>query len=114
MKLKAYLTTKKIISAFRDVYPDIPMSMILVFLEVAREEGLSVRQIEQRCGIGQASASRSARGLTQWLTADKPGLDLCEFRPCPKDFRSKLLFLNDKGRELVFKIESAVNTDSWD
>lgn len=108
MKIQTYSAIKSVANAFREIYEEVHLNVVVVFLEIAREEGLSVTQIIQRTGLSQASASRNCRGLTKWQTPTKEGLDLCEFHPCPVDFRSKLLYLNDKGRHLVSRLEEAM------
>lgn len=109
MKIKTYTAIKGVITALRDVYEDMPVTMMLVFMEVARDEGVTVSQVMQRTGLSQASASRNCRALTDRATPTRDGFDLCEFRPCPDDFRSKLLYLNDKGKALVKRLEEAMS-----
>lgn len=98
MKHKAYLSIKHTVNLFREIYPDFPLPMVLVLLEVAQDEGLTVSQVMKRTGLTQASASRHCRALTRHKSPNVAGLDLCEWRDDPSDFRSKRLYLNSQGK----------------
>jgi DNA-binding MarR family transcriptional regulator len=83
--------------------------MVLVFLEVCQnKDGLTVGQVRQRTGLSQSSASRHCRGLTKQMTPTREGLNLCHWIDDPKDFRSKLLVLNENGKELEAALEQAM------
>jgi DNA-binding MarR family transcriptional regulator len=103
MKLSAL---KQSIAYFRDIYADMPLPMILVFIETAQARGLTVGDITKRVGISQAAASRHSRALTKFAAPQKAGWDLCEWRDDPNDFRSKLLYLNAKGEALAEKLKA--------
>jgi DNA-binding MarR family transcriptional regulator len=97
---------KKAVVYFREVYADMPLPMLLVFVEVAQSRGLTVGDVTNRVGISQAASSRHCRGLTKFAAPKKEGWDLCEWREDPNDFRSKLLYLNDKGEQLLQKLNA--------
>ena len=109
MKHSNYSSLKEIIKALRDVYPDFPIPLVLVLIEVAQHDGVTPTQVEKMTGLSQASTSRHCRALTAMKTPKEKGLDLAYYSPDPNDFRSKLLYLNDKGKELIAKIEEAMN-----
>jgi len=102
---------RELVGCIRDIYPDFAMPMVLVLLEVAQADGITVTQVVQRTGLTQASASRHCRGLTAQRTANVPGFDLCEWRPDPNDFRSKRLFLNSHGRRLIQQLEQITHPE---
>lgn len=109
MKHSAYSKLNLVVKELRKVYPDFPLPMVLVFLEICQNpDGITVNQVRQRTGLTQSSASRHCRGLTKRMTPTREGLDLCEYIPDPHDFRSKLIVLNDKGKELENALEQAV------
>ena len=107
MKYSTYSSLKDIVKALRDVYPDFPMPLVLVLLEVAQHDGITATEIEKITGLSQASTSRHCRALTAMKTPKEKGLDLAYFCPDPNDFRSKLLYLNENGKQLIAKIENA-------
>lgn len=109
MKHKAYMSIKQVVRTFREVYPDFPMPMVLVFLEVAQQDGVTVSQVQKSTGLSQASASRHCRALTKNRTAKTEGLDIAQWIDNPQDLRSQLLILNDKGKALANKLEEAIS-----
>jgi DNA-binding MarR family transcriptional regulator len=107
MNLETKLQLERVVQAFRDVYENMPLPMILVFLEVCQnKKGLTVNDVRHRVGLTQSSASRHCRGLTRRQTPTRDGVDLCKFVNDPADFRSKRLILNEKGKALYNKITS--------
>lgn len=108
MKYQSYIRLKRAIQVLRETYPDFPIPMVLVFLELIQNpDGMTVSQVEKATGLTQASASRHCRALTAQKSPREPGLGLANIKPDPNDFRSKYFFLNYKGWEVARKLEEA-------
>lgn len=99
------VTLRKVMALFQKVYPDMPLPMLLTFIEVASADGLTVSDVVERVGISQPAASRHCRALSEFATPNKPGFNLVEFRESRADFRCKYVYLNENGRALAKKIK---------
>lgn len=109
MKYKAYINLKRAVEVLREVYPDFPMPMVLVLLELIQNpDGATVSQIQKATGLTQASASRHCRGLTDRKSPREPGLGLAVVQADPNDYRSKFYVLNTKGKAVAKKLEAAL------
>ncbi len=96
--------------ACEGISQDAPLNSLRVFLTVASgAEGLSVNDMVERLDMSQSSASRNMRLLTEWQRPGRRGLSLCEWRVNPQDFRSKGMYLTEKGRELAKQFQGLLN-----
>lgn len=95
-----------ILDYFEDHAPQIPASMIEVFLLVAMNEGCSLRDIVELSGKPQSTMSRHLLDLGERNRRMEPGLGLVAWRTCPSELRRKEYYLTPKGRGLLKKILS--------
>ena len=70
------ITLMHVLEEFRKLDPDLPIQYALSFLTLAENEGMSMRELAERLGIAQSSASRNVAALSKWHSFGKPGLDL--------------------------------------
>lgn len=92
------------IEAFRTLDPDLPIQYALSFLTIARNEGMSIRDLSERLGIAQSSASRNVAALSKWHSFGKAGHDLVHAEEDPRERRRKILSLTPRGRELAERL----------
>ncbi|MFN8720561.1 MAG: MarR family winged helix-turn-helix transcriptional regulator [Rhodospirillales bacterium] len=99
----------RLLEAFRRLDPDLPIQYALSFLTIAENEGLSMRDLSERLGIAQSSASRNVAALSEWHSFGKPGHDLVEAREDPRERRRKIITLTRKGEALIRELRVIVN-----
>jgi DNA-binding MarR family transcriptional regulator len=99
-------TVIRILGAFRQLDPDMPIQYALSFLTIAEHEGLSMGDLAQRLGIAQSSASRNIAALSKWHSFGKEGHDLVAAEEDPRERRRKIVRLTPKGRRLVAALET--------
>lgn len=98
------------VETFRALDMGINMSNILVFLYVAENEGISVRELATISGLTKPTASRSIRALTprgsRWSLSPYLGLvELCAQGPARN---SKTIRLTRQGRDLCARIDRLI------
>ncbi|TKB49949.1 MarR family transcriptional regulator [Ferrimonas sediminicola] len=96
------------VEIFRDVYSEIPPQTCLMFMQVCQEEGCSIKDLQERFEMSQASASRNARLLSERVHSGRQGLGLVELRIDEQDYRIKRAFLTEKGREVRDRLTAVV------
>lgn len=101
LKLKGL---QKAVRVIRGVAPELPVQQLQVLLEVAMDEGCTVKDIEKRCGMTNSSGSRNVRAVMKWAGEGREGYDWVEWRPDHNDLRVKLLYLTDKGKAVLEQI----------
>jgi DNA-binding MarR family transcriptional regulator len=102
-------TLIKALEAFRRFDPDMPIQYALSFLTVAQNEGLSIRDLSERLGIAQSSASRNIAALSRWRSFDKPGHDLVQAEEDPRERRRKVVTLTQAGRALADELRALLS-----
>ena len=93
---------------FRELDPDMPIQYALSFLTLARNPGLSIRDLSERLGIAQSSASRNVAALSEWHSFRKPGHDLIQAKEDPRERRRKIVTLTRKGEALLHRLEAVM------
>ncbi|EWY40564.1 MarR family transcriptional regulator [Skermanella stibiiresistens SB22] len=91
----------RVLEEFRKLDPDLPIQYALSFLTLAENEGISMRELAERLGIAQSSASRNVAALSKWHSFGKPGLDLVQAEEDPRERRRKIISLTPKGHALI-------------
>jgi DNA-binding MarR family transcriptional regulator len=102
-------TLIRVLEALRHLDPDMPIQYALSFLTVAQHEGLSIRELSERLGIAQSSASRNVAALSRWHSFGKPGHDLVQSEEDPRERRRKVVTLTPKGRALAEELRAIVS-----
>ncbi len=106
LKVEDVAWTQKVIDVldeFRKVNQNVTANQIILFLNIAREEGISQSELENKTGLHNATVSRicailSDRGLPK---RSQDALDLIRIVPGDNDYRSKAQVLSHKGK-LIF------------
>jgi len=95
-----------LLEAFRSLDPDMPIQYALSFLTLARNEGMSMRELSERLGIAQSSASRNVAALSEWRSFRQRGHGLVRAEEDPRERRRKIVTLTPEGRALVADLEA--------
>jgi DNA-binding MarR family transcriptional regulator len=95
-----------LLEAFRALDPDMPIQYALSLLTIARHEGLSMRELSERLGIAQSSASRNVAALSEWRSFRQPGHGLVRAEEDPRERRRKIVTLTPDGRALIAELEA--------
>lgn len=98
----------RVLEALRTLDPDLPIQYALSFLTIAQNEGLSIRELSERLGIAQSSASRNVAALSKWHSFGKAGHDLVQAEEDPRERRRKIITLTDRGRELAAQLSDLI------
>jgi len=94
----------RVIEEFRKMDQEMQMQTAMIFLLIAREEGLHSRDLMQHTGLTSASVSRNVAALSKYHRKGRPGHDVIVAREDPIDRRNKQLFLTGKGRAVINSI----------
>lgn len=102
----------KAISLAQDRAPGLTLTQFLVFMAVAREEGIRLNDLGARIGESQAVISRNVRALTP---AGEPGAlqpahGLLTLMRDRHDGRGRRAALSPAGRNLLVQIEHALES----
>lgn len=107
------MTTKKltklhsILEELTGVDPEFPIQWALVFVEIAMDEGASLKDIAERTGISMSVMSRTIGALSNYRRMGKPyGLVLVKH--AKDDRRRKELYLSAKGKRLAQTLSKLV------
>lgn len=98
----------RVLEALRTLDPDLPIQYALSFLTIAQNEGLSIRDLSERLGIAQSSASRNVAALSKWHSFGKAGHDLVQAEEDPRERRRKIITLTERGRELATQLSDLI------
>lgn len=99
-----------IIEAFRTIHPEAKARWLSEVLQVALEEGESIRTYARRLNVNYNVASIDYLGLGQMLRNREPGLDLLVATPNRDDLRKHEVRLSAKGRSLLTKMLKHMKT----
>ena len=102
----------RVLEEFRKLDPDLPIQYALSFLTLAENEGISMRELAERLGIAQSSASRNVAALSKWHSFGKPGLDLVQAEADPRERRRKIISLTPKGHTLIATLRDLMNRET--
>lgn len=99
-KLESVLSAVKVL---RSLDPDMPIAQAQCLLLIASHEGLSLKELAARAGVGMASASRYVAAFSKSV-GDRKGLGLVVAVEDPLERRKKTITLTSKGRIVINQI----------
>ncbi len=102
------------VSAVRMLDDALPVQTLAVFLEIAKNEGITINELCDRVGLASSSASRNVAALSGQHWLKKPGLGLVETQTDPQDLRRKTIRLTAKGRQLKDQIIAVLNGGKYE
>jgi|TARA_R110001606_G_scaffold388303_2_gene553539 hypothetical protein len=108
MKESKIKAVQELLSIFKELNPEMNVNMMLTFLEVAKERGISGIEVEHKLELKHATAARLMRYFDKHQTQGKDGLDLFRVQLDPSDYKVKLRFLNEKGLLVLARMDEAI------
>lgn len=92
---------------FRALDPDMPIPQAISLLLIAENEGLSLKELAEKIGVGMASASRYVAAFGKPTRPGAKGMGLVAAVEDPMERRKKIITLTNKGRIMVNRILGA-------
>lgn len=107
MSTKKLVKLQNVLSELTTIDPEFPLQWAVVFLEIAQNEGASLKDIAEETGISMSVMSRTIGALSNYRRMGKPyGIVLVKM--AKDDRRRKELFLSAKGKRLLDKLSKAM------
>lgn len=104
------VTLEQILSEARRQDPGMPLQTFLTLVEIYLHPGSSFVELSERMDMGHGSISRNVAYLTtEHWTKKKPGLDLVYVEEDAEERRRKNIYLNDRGRNWISRLNTLVN-----
>jgi DNA-binding MarR family transcriptional regulator len=98
---------ERILSEFTKIDSEFPLQWALVFIEIVKDEGASLKDISERTGISMSVMSRTIGALSNYRRMGKPyGLILVKY--AKEDKRRKVLTLSAKGKKLFAALSKGI------
>ncbi|MFZ3584692.1 hypothetical protein ACOI1H_21425 [Loktanella sp. DJP18] len=107
--MKSIHALSNALEIFRQIYPDIPATTIMVFLQVVIRPGISSRDTAEAIGSSQSAISRHFSMLGEYTWRGEEGWGLVDLIEEPTNRRMKVAFLTSKGQALAEKIAVAID-----
>lgn len=103
MSMKKLTKLKNALVELSAVDTEFPLQWALVFIEIAQNEGSSLKDIAETTGISMSVMSRTVGALSNYRRMGKPyGVVLVKL--AKDDRRRKELYLSAKGKRLAEKV----------
>lgn len=83
-----------------DKNADIPLSTLSIFINIARFQGCSGKEVADSLGLPLSTVSRNTAKLSKWEKHKVAGLDLIVNDTDPMDRRRRVLTLTPKGKRV--------------
>lgn len=107
MTNKKMTKLNSILQALIEIDSEFPIQWVMVFAEIAAEEGISLKDISDRTGISMSVMSRTIGALSNTRRMGKP-YGLVTVKAAKDDRRRKELFLSARGKKLVERLEKTL------
>ena len=101
---EALQKAEKLLDAFRQVRPTMPLQHAYTFLLVALNEGQGVQDYAERAGVAQTVMTRHLLDIGQMNRRREPGYGLVQQRSDPMDLRKHQTYLTPAGRALLHRL----------
>lgn len=88
----------------RKLDDEMPIQTAVTFLTAALKPGCSMKELSDRIGLGQSSASRNVSTLAKWKSPGRPGHEVLETAEDILDRRRKVVDLTPKGKRIIDSI----------
>jgi len=104
----------QIIEEFRKIYPDMQMQTAGIFVTIALNEGITMKDLGQKCGLAQSTTSRNVALLSDKLRHDKDGYGLVVAEEDPVERRRKVIKMTTGGRRVAASLCGIVDGSKKD
>lgn len=85
----------------RKIEDDMPVQRMVLFLLIAGKPGITYKELTDAAGVTNSTVSRNVAALGKLDRHGKPGHDLVETAPDPREPRRNLLRLTPKGARVA-------------
>lgn len=107
----------KAMEVFSHIYAELPLQQISLFLEIAKQEGVTMPELTKILDMPQGTLSRNVKALGVYLkdSPDSPGTkvklghDLVETRPDLYNRKSLAVYLTQRGKEVVQQLDEIIH-----
>ena len=98
----------KTVNYLRSLDSSMSLFQLEAFLMVASRhpEGISMRDVESRMDVTNATLSRVMSNWSEWKRPDVPGMDMIKIEIDPRDRRYRIATLTPKGIAVSEKLET--------
>ncbi len=107
MSTKKLNRVQAVLNELTTIDSEFPLQWAIVFLCIAQDEGLSLKDISEETGISMSVMSRTIGALSNYRRMGKP-YGIVTVKMAKDDRRRKELFLSKKGKRLIEKLVKAV------
>ena len=90
-----------------EIDPEFPIQWAITFLEIAQNEGASLKDIAEETGISMSVMSRTIGALANYRRMGKP-YGVVTVKAAKDDRRRKELFLSAKGKKLLGQLVGSI------
>lgn len=97
---------QKTLQELGSIDSEFPLSWASVFIDIAMNEGCSLKDIAERTDISMSVMSRTVGALSNYRRMGKP-YGLVVVKMAKDDRRRKELFLSAKGKKLIESLKKA-------
>lgn len=109
MKNQALSQLIPVLQYLRDeIDAELPMQAAMVYLTVASNPGVTMKELQEAVGISQASCSRNVAALSAFHRLNKPGYNVVVATEDPLERRRKVVRLTEKGQRIANGLSSLV------
>lgn len=95
------------LDALKGLDLDMPIAQAVCLLLIAKNEGISLKDLAQKTGVGMASASRYVSTFGKPLVPGRKGFGFVTATEDPLERRKKVISLTAKGRAFVNQLIGA-------
>lgn len=95
---------KKLTRYLRSLDQHMTMFQLESFLLVAESPGITMREVEAKMDVANATTSRNIAYWSKWRKYEVPGMDFLEIYPDPRDRRLRIIEMTPKGEAFLSKV----------
>tara|TARA_R110002110_G_scaffold64680_30_gene178891 strand:+ start:6318 stop:6677 length:360 start_codon:yes stop_codon:yes gene_type:complete len=99
----------RLVEEFRKLGPQVPIQVMQVYCEIARDPDVSMKDLGLRTGLQQSSVSRAISSLSSRNRHDKSGMNLVVSKEDPMNRRRKTVRLTHTGKLVAKALGEAVS-----
>lgn len=107
---KSLMRIFQILEEFRKIYPDMQMQTASIFVTIALNPGITMKELGERAGLAQSSCSRNVALLSEWLRHNKPGYGLVVATEDPVERRRKIIRLTANGERVASTLDMLITS----
>jgi len=111
MKTNKINQIQALLLELREVNPDMNINMMLALFEVAKGQGVTGKELEDKFDFPTATAARLLRYFDPINKEGRKGQALFDVRLDRIDYRAKLRFLNEEGEKLFDRLDTKLKTN---